>query len=321
VEELERAMRLPKNRALRGLLPGLKGLLGERIVQFRNTLHVREEFTTLSPAVNLLSSGWSAWWPTKTVLFFPEVPHWSAVEFKLCALLGYAMTSDPNEDFDVAFKRKDATFFESAILKSIPVSANRILNARSVDISKRTVGNVFGDVFGYPLDVDPTRYEGEIVEKSDANAAHDGRIIQGPLFREDIRPGRVYQRLIDNASEQKGFVLDYRLPIYGDEIPLVYLEHRPLETRFSWVDSFAKLGDLDALFSRQELDSILLLARRMGIDYGEFDVLRDRDGRVYVIDTNNTPAGPPPAMPAPEQKVAMECLGESFRRLLDRWSV
>jgi hypothetical protein len=303
------------------LLPGLQGLMGERFVWFRNTLHVREKFANIPPAVNLLSSGWSAWWPRKTVLFFPEVPHWDAMEFKLCALLGYAMTPDPNQKFDVAFKRKDATFSDSALLQRVPLSEDRILNARSVDISKRTVAKVFGDVFGYPLGVDPTRFDGAMVEKSDANSAHDGRVLQGPLPPEDLRPGRVYQRLIDNASDEKGLMLDYRLPIYGDEMPLVYLKYRPVETRFFWKNAFVKLGEPRALFSRQELDKILLLARRMGIDYGEFDVLRDRDGRIYVTDTNNTPGGPPLALTPSDQKIALGSLVESFRRLLDRWSV
>jgi hypothetical protein len=31
----------------------------------------------------------------------------------------------------------------------------------------------------------------------------------------------------------------------------------------------------------------------MGLDFGELDILRDNDdGRIYIVDVNNTPSGP-----------------------------
>ena len=37
---------------------------------------------------------------------------------------------------------------------------------------------------------------------------------------------------------------------------------------------------------------ILAVCREMGLDYGELDVLRDReDGRLYILDVNDTPSG------------------------------
>ncbi len=114
-----------------------------------------------------------ACWPRKTILFFPEPPRRIFVEYKLCALLGYAITTNPNRPFDVAFKRQDATFFDPAVLHQIPTSRHRIINARSVDISKHAVSKAFAEVFGYVLDVDPLQYHGQIVEKSDENGTHD----------------------------------------------------------------------------------------------------------------------------------------------------
>jgi hypothetical protein len=62
----------------------------------------------------------------------------------------------------------------------------------------------------------------------------------------------------------------------------------------------------------KELEQILYLARKMGVDYGEFDVLRDKDKRIYVVDVNNTPAGPPNGLPEGEVKAALERLVKSF---------
>src|SRR3954454_7156229 len=44
------------------------------------------------------------------------------------------------------------------------------------------------------------------------------------------------------------------------------------------------------VFTPEEVRQILAFARAMGVDYGEFDILRDRsDGRIYVVDVNKTP--------------------------------
>ena len=254
------------------------------------------------------------------VLFFPERPPSGFVEATLCALLGYGITTDPDSRFDVAFKRKDATFCDPALVERIPVDTGRILNGRSLDISKAHVGRAFRDVFGYALDVDPTTYEGSVVEKSNRNAKHDGRVRIAPLPPESVRADCVYEKLIDNTSERPGLVQEYRVPVHGDEIPLAYRKYRAIEDRFGLVNVSAELVDPGGVFAPEERAKILRLARRMGIDYGEFDVLRDSDGRIYVVDANNTPWGPPRKLPEPEKKIALERMAKSFARLLARWA-
>jgi hypothetical protein len=220
----------------------------------------------------------------------------------------------------VVFKRKDATMFDKTDLQAIPVAASRIINARSVDISKRTVGEAGVSVFGYPLNVNPTEYCGLMVEKSDQNYTHDGRVIQGPISPENVLRQCVYEIAIDNTCDKDGLVLDYRVPIYGDQIPLVYLKYRPKATRFSNKNAFVELHEPEAAFSPEELDSLQRFAVKMGIDYGELDVLRDHDRRIYVVDANNTPAGPPNGLPLSESKIALERLAKSFDRLLDKFT-
>lgn len=47
------------------------------------------------------------------------------------------------------------------------------------------------------------------------------------------------------------------------------------------------------IFSAAELAQLLDFGARIGLEYGELDVLRDRDsGRIYVVDVNRTPYGP-----------------------------
>lgn len=287
---------------------------------FGNAVRVRRLYANGSFASQVLAAARAVYRPRKTILFFPERPPFGAVELALCALLGHAITADPRRTFDVAFKRQDATFSDAAILRSIPTREDRIVNARSTDISKRFLARAFADAFGYELEVDPTRHEGVLVEKSNLNSAHDGRIRTGPVPPAQIRPGCVYEKFIDSVSEDPGFVLDYRLPVYGDETPLLYLKYRPGETRFSNLNARVTFREPAAVFSAEELASMVRLARRMGIDYGEFDVLRDRDGRLYVVDANSTPSGPPNGLPLADCRIALDRLARSFDRLLDRCS-
>lgn len=279
--------------------------------------HTRRQFSDNSLGADAVAILRFAFWPKKTILFFPERPNTDYVEYKLCALLGYAITTNPNRQFDVAFKRKDATFFDQGVLQTIPTS--RIINARSVDISKHAVGKAFAEVFGYLLEVDPLQYHGKIVEKADKNFTHDGRVLEGPMLPEDVRPGCVYQKEINNIADKDGLVLDYRVPIHGDQIPLVYLKYRPIEIRFSNTNTFVELQEFGCAFSSKELEQILLLARKMGVDYGELDVLRDTDQRIYVVDVNNTPAGPPNGLPERKVKIALKRLAKSFDRLLEQY--
>ncbi|MDQ6770676.1 MAG: hypothetical protein M3Z54_11900, partial [Gemmatimonadota bacterium] len=55
----------------------------------------------------------------------------------------------------------------------------------------------------------------------------------------------------------------------------------------------------------------------IGMDFGELDVLRDRNsGKIYVVDANNTPAGPPTVLSKQDSARALHILLESFHQLL-----
>jgi len=114
-------------------------------------------------------------------------------------------------------------------------------------------------------------------------------------------------------------VLDYRIPIHGNQIPLVYLKHRPIETRFANSNSFVDLAQPQVLFSPTELSNILLFARKISLDFGELDVLRDKDGLIYIVDTNHKPAGPPLGLPDHLGKIAFNLMAESFSHMLEQW--
>jgi len=85
-----------------------------------------------------------------------------------------------------------------------------------------------------------------------------------------------------------------RIPVICGKIPFAYKKYRPIETRFSNTNARAELVDKSAVISADEEAKILAFCRKQGVDYAELDVLRDNDTqKLYVVDVNPTPWGPP----------------------------
>lgn len=247
--------------------------------------------------------------PRLRVLCWPGRPGPFQALTRICAMNGYAIVHDPDAPYDVA------VHFAEGGACALPAD-RPVINRGCTDISKAHVAAVFEAVFGYPLSVDPTRHRGRMLSKSNANNTHDGEICEGPLDPSAVKPGRVYQRFI--SSEQGGNVRDWRTPIYGGQVPLVYCKRRPLgEGRFL-VTVEAQVFAPEQVYSRQELERLTRFAAAMRLDYGELDVMRDNaDGRIYVVDVANTPAGPPDALPLAERRRALRTLAAAFEALTE----
>ncbi len=109
------------------------------------------------------------------------------------------------------------------------------------------------------------------------------------------------------------FVEDIRVPIIGTQIPFVYLKYRPVGRRFSNKNVYAALLSKYQVLSLRELDLIGKLSQAIGLQYGEIDVLRDnRSGKIYVVDVNNTPSGPPNHMKIGQADPAILVLANTF---------
>lgn len=188
----------------------------------------------------------------------------------------------------------------------------RVLNRYSLDIGKHKVDADFLAVFGYGTEVDPRMYNGAAVEKSLENARHDGRIVQCPMENPDS--ACIYQLVIDNRCGANE-VCDFRVPIIGDEIPLVYKKFKHEDRRFTNEVHRSELHSPSELLSEEEQNQILHFAKRSQLDFGELDVLRHiPDGRIFIVDVNNTPYGPPAGLSPDEKKAAVRLLSDCFRR-------
>ncbi len=247
---------------------------------------------------------------TATILAFPDKPEPGSVLSKMCHLLGYRVTQDITKEADVIINWEDCTFRRSYTVLEALCKKQLVLNIQCKDISKRKVDNIHQAVFGYRLAVNPLEFHGQCVKKSNDNATHDGIVIPCPTAVVDEHS--VYQRLVNNKKD-RDYIEDIRVPVVGNIIPFCYLKHRRIADRFSNENTSAILCERDAVLSRSEVTLLLRLCRGMGLDYGELDVLRDlTDGRLYVVDVNNTPWGPPNHLDDKSVGIALKRLSEAF---------
>jgi hypothetical protein len=209
----------------------------------------------------------------------------------------------------------DAAFYFDDVTRGLapPPGLPRALNFACTDVSKSHVARVFEEVFGYPLALDPATASGPIVEKSEKNGVHDGRVVIAPL---QPRPGYVYQRLVDTADDA-GSARDLRTPCAGGEPVVVWIKLKPAAARFAIHNRRAVLRRPDEVFSPGELALIRRFNARMGADWGGLDILRDRhDGRIYIVDVNKTDVGPVIALSWVDKARSMSRLARALERLV-----
>lgn len=192
-----------------------------------------------------------------------------------------------------------------------------VINDRVVSIRKSSIDAIHRRAFGYGAQVDPKHYRGLMVEKSDQNYKHDGRIVEAP--RDHVIGNRIYLRLID-AIDDDGCQVDLRTTVCGGRPIACVLHRRPWQARFGMNSKsvelvFARPRDV---FTHLESRRLCDFVRLMGMDFGELDVLRDRrTGQLVVVDVNTSP-GSGTTVFAPSGKLHLPCAtAEQYRRSSD----
>ena len=229
----------------------------------------------------------------KVILFYPENPRMWHILYLICKSLGYSMTNDPNAHFDIAMAFKDTTVRAKDPALEDLNKKYAVLNGHCDDISKARVNKVFAESFGYGTTIDPRTHQGVYVKKIDTNGLHVADLMDAPSEPEE---GYVYQKLIDSQVDNDS-VLDIRTFIFGDTIPFTLYRKHSVHDRFRDDTIVASRVDTDTAFTKEEQASIIKFCKAFGLDYGELDILRDnKDGKIYVVDVNNTPSGPRPGV-------------------------
>jgi len=244
------------------------------------------------------------------IVAYPDYPSKKTTIYKIARKLGYRITNKQLARAQHVLWFHDTTFASSELLVQ-RYPNKKVINRKCIDISKKHVDAVHHQVFGYSTIIDPTAHSGAAVAKSDINALHDGEIIRCPIIQPSEKA--VYQIVIDNQTENGEYV-DIRVPVIGGKIPLVYSKFKKESVRFTNKVHRSELHSPERVFSEQELKSICEMAAAMGADFCEFDVLRDNQTkRIYVIDVNKTPYGPPFGLSANDNNKAVLLLSNAFR--------
>ena len=245
----------------------------------------------------------------RTVLCFPMTPFVRAVICRMSLSCGCRISTNVIEPADAVIYWDIATRHE----QSPELARFRglwVLNAECIDVSKSRVDEIFAEVFGYDIRLDPLTHSGLCLRKSNENATHDGVILSCPIPDRD--PRYVYQKLIDVPAGD-GLVEDLRIPVVGHLIPFVYRTHRQAALRFESSAWRVRAYETLEVLTAEEVRLILLFCRRIGLDLGELDVLRDpADGRLYIVDANPTPWGPPADLVWRDHSFALRKMAQAF---------
>lgn len=172
------------------------------------------------------------------------------------------------------------------------------------------MNDVFKETFGYDLFIDPLKFKGKGLRKSNINGLHSGVAIEFPI--KETGDGYVYEKII-HCKHGEDLILNYRTIIIKDSIPFVYSTYRPVLDPFGKVIADSHITMTTEAYSPGEIQNILSFCRKMGLDYGELDIIRDDDddGKIYILDCNNTPGGPT-KITAKEMLQALLTLSKEF---------
>lgn len=243
------------------------------------------------------------------LLTYPDYPSRRTTIHKIARALPARLSNIPSTRTTHALYFHDATFKQFAEIPGLPEHVPTI-NGSCMDISKTRVDAVHQDVFGYNTFVDPLTHVGLAVEKSDENARHDGRIVSLPLTQPV--DGAIYQVVIDNRAGEA--FRDYRVVVMDGTVVLVYAKYKSEALRFTNEVHRSELLNLE-VFSSEERRLIGAFTAAMHADFCELDVLRDNaSGRIFAIDVNTTPYGPPAHLSPSEHDRAVGVLTAAFRQ-------
>ncbi|MEM7662881.1 MAG: hypothetical protein AAF292_11590 [Pseudomonadota bacterium] len=243
-----------------------------------------------------------------TIAFVPDKPRPWYFIWPVLHVAGAKIITETDKA-DIVFQFDDSTIADHPVPKTKPGAT--IVNFNCRDISKTLIAKAFTEASGYDLAVEPTQYDGPMVEKGEDNGAHDGRIIVGPVARTE---GKTYQKLVDNEIPG-GMVEDLRTCIVGGEPTIVFRKRRLLERRFLNENEEVILDQPRLVYTKEELSLIRDFAARIGLDWGGVDVLRDRHtGKIHIVDANKTDMGPPVALALGGKLRATRRMAKAFAR-------
>lgn len=252
-------------------------------------------------------------------LFYPDtgdiVDHHSLCKQRVfCKHLGLRITNDPYDDFDCAVyldfddvNEPDEVMIE--IGKRVPV-----VNLHCNNLDRFHIDKMFTKVFGYSSLAKPGE---KCIRKGNyQGGGHHAEHTTCPVESFD---GYIYQKFID-ARINDNTIRVIRPIIFGKKIKALIVKESDASDPFEQNDKISKEYFYNNnqewnFYNNIEIKQMEKVAELLNIDYAEYDVVRDKDNRIYIIDINNIP-GSQVFGRLPNSDYALETMAYEFSKLL-----
>jgi len=186
----------------------------------------------------------------------------------------------------------------------------RFLNFFLVNTSKEFVAKSMEEHFGYTFKINPRTFNGYCIAKHNGNGTKSCFFLKCPINADEVFHDHCYQKIINYSNKSDSSTLyELRVPIFKNIIPFTFFKTRNKGLRFTSKNRSMEIVPATAHLSEQECQNIIMYCRRIGLEYGEIDILRsDDDGKIYIIDVNNTPWWPPNKLGDIDRNIALNMM-------------
>lgn len=160
------------------------------------------------------------------------------------------------------------------------------VNGEMIDSSKSWLETNVRKAFGYGYAVNPQQWRGPAVEKYQWHARHP-KVIQCPAKPQHRH---FYSELLTG--------IEWRIAVFARSLVCTFTKreigHDGLGSA-KRIDGSSRYDvPWEEVMAKTERDKFFRLCELLGLNYGEFDVIRHTDGRFCPIDVNPSPFPPSP---------------------------
>ena len=190
----------------------------------------------------------------------------------------------------------------------------KFINLFLKDTSKDYVSKTVEEHFGYTFKIEPKSYHGYCIAKHNANGTKSCFFLKCPINADEIFHDHCYQKIITMSSKTEKDVLnELRVPIFRNIIPFIFFKRRSKGLRFTSKNKSMVITNPLNHLSLDECNSIIKYCEKIGLEYGELDILRcDDTGKIYIIDVNNTAWWPPNSLGDTDRNIALNLMWNAF---------
>jgi len=190
----------------------------------------------------------------------------------------------------------------------------KMINLFLQDTSKNFVAESVEQHFGYTFKIDPNTYQGYCIAKHNGNGTKSCFFLKCPINADEIFHDHCYQKIINFSSKtEEGVLNEIRVPIFKNIIPFAFFKRRSKGLRFTSKNRSMKIGNPLEYLSEEECKNIISYCNKIGLEYGELDILRcDESGLIYIIDVNNTPWWPPNNLSDTDRNISLNLMWNAF---------